>query len=83
VRGSGPVTRGVSLYDDAASVCDGAPARVLGSGTIDGDTLMLQGALACIPGGNRLRSLVTVGFVFDPSTGTLVDDFGVTWYRAG
>jgi hypothetical protein len=82
VRGTNPVIRAVSYYDDAASICGGAPARIPGTGAIDGDTLILSGVLACVPGGTPLGR-VTVEYVYESSTDSLTDEFGVTWTRAG
>jgi hypothetical protein len=82
VRGSNPVTRAVSVYDDAASICGGAPARIPGAATIDGETMIMTGVLACIPGGTPLPGRVTIAFDYDGSTDTLTDEFGVTWFRA-
>lgn len=82
VRGSGPGRRAVALSDDAASVCGGEPARVSGSATVDGTTLVLRGAVTCHPGGNPFRGPVTITWVTGLTTGTLVDEFGVTWERS-
>jgi hypothetical protein len=82
VRGAGAYTRAVYLYDDAATVCGGAPARVPGSGVIDGDVLFLRAVVVCTPGGNQFREHVVVGFIYDAGSDTLVDSSGVTWYRS-
>jgi hypothetical protein len=71
------------LFDDSATVaCDGSPARVQGSGLVDGDSLLMTGTLTCMPGGNPLRGRISLGFVYNPGTDTLSDDTGVTWHRA-
>ena len=41
----------------------------------------MTGTLTCMPGGNPLRFRISVGFVYDPATDTLTDEFGVTWFR--
>lgn len=78
VRGSG--AGAVSLYDDAAGICAGAPARIPGTGAVNADVLTLTGVLVCVPGGPPIGR-VTVEFTYDASSDTLTDQFGVTWYR--
>jgi hypothetical protein len=71
------------LFDDSATTaCQGSPARVQGSGLVDGDSLLMTGTLTCMPGGNPVRGRTSVRFVYNPGTDTLSDDSGVTWYRA-
>jgi hypothetical protein len=70
-------------YDDAASACGGAPTLFVGSGHMDGDELVMFGALACQPGGNVLKGVVPIGFTYDAADDTLTDFFGVTWSRVG
>ena len=77
-------TRSVSLFDDGASAC-GYPdvnvsARLSGRGTIDGDTLTVDLAGQCSPGGDPIGATVEYSA---PGDGTLVDSFGVTWHRPG
>ena len=83
VTGSGNGSYGTVWHDDAASACGGAPTLFVGSGHLDGDELVMFGALACQPGGNILRGVVPIGFSYDPSDDTLTDFFGVTWTRIG
>ena len=83
VTGSGMGSYGMFLYDDAASACGGAPTLFVGSSHLDGDELVMVGALACQPGGNGLHGVVEIGFTYDPSDDTLTDFFGVTWTRVG
>jgi hypothetical protein len=82
IRGAGVHTRSMYLYDDMATVCGGAPARVLGSGTIDGEVLFMNAVVACTPGGNPLRTRVVIGFSYDAGSDTLADSSGVVWYRS-
>jgi hypothetical protein len=79
VRGSG--AHAVSLYDDAAGVCGGAPARIPGTGAVSGELLTMTGVLVCTPGGTPLGR-VAIEFNYDSSSDTLTDQFGVTWHRA-
>lgn len=81
VRGSGAHVYAMSLVDDAASACDGNPAGVVGSGVVDGDTVLMTATLTCQPGGNIFRGRLFIEFVYDAQTDTLTDFFGVTWYR--
>jgi hypothetical protein len=83
VRGSGAHTRAVSLFDDAGSVCGGAPTLVAGTGTIDDIFLGGLVAVNCLPGGNAFHGRVFVEFMYDESTDTLVEPSGVVWHRAG
>jgi hypothetical protein len=84
IMGSGGHVYSKIYVDEAATgACDGNPATITGPGFVDGDVVVLNGALTCLPGGNVFRSRITVGFVHDSSTDTLTDDFGITWHRAG
>lgn len=83
IRGASNGHRAMSMYDDAAGICGGAPALVSGAGTISGTTITMRAAIACLPGGNPLPGRVSVEFSYDAGTDTLVDQFGVTWHRAG
>jgi hypothetical protein len=84
IRGSGRHVYSMYYYDDAAtSACGGDPAQVTGTGHPDGDNLTMVGALACLPGGNWVRSRIVLAYVYDGSTDTLTDDAGVVWHRAG
>ena len=51
IRGSGQGSYSVVLFDDAASVCGGAPAMFVGPGRATGDTLEVTGTLTCCPAG--------------------------------
>jgi len=82
ISGSGTRVYAVSLYDDAASLCDGAPALAEGSARVEDDQLFSRLAAVCIPGGNRLRGVIEIGFTYDEGADTLTDDFGVVWSRA-
>ena len=83
VNGSGSHRYSMFLYDDeATSACDGNPARLTGTGELDGDTLTMTGSLTCLPGGNALRFRIDYVFVYSAGSDTLTDDAGVVWYRA-
>jgi hypothetical protein len=83
ITGSGRRAYAVAYFDEAAnSLCDGAPAMVNGSGRVDGDTLVTRGAATCLPGGNRLRGVITIEYTYDADADTLTDGFGVVWTRA-
>jgi hypothetical protein len=82
IRGSGEGTYGMSLFDDAATACGGSPAGFVGSGTVDGETLLMFGTLTCRPGGNFIRSRIPYEFTYSSATDTLTDFTGVTWTRA-
>jgi hypothetical protein len=84
IVGTGAHVYAVTYFDDeASSACGGDPARIVGPGFTDGDTITLVGALTCLPGGNHFRTRFTIAYSYDGSTDTLTDDFGVTWDRAG
>ena len=82
IQGTGPRYAVREVDDSATSVCGGSPATVAGSGTVDGDWLVVQATLACTPGGNVLRSRIEIAFSYDAGTGTLVDNEGVVWSPA-
>src|SRR4051795_4816422 len=69
----------VNEFDDAATVCGGAPARVVGAGTVDASTLFVPVTVACLPGGNVFRHRVVVTFTYVSGSDTLTDDAGVVW----
>lgn len=81
ITGSGRSVYAMSLYDDAASLCGGAPALATGSGSVDEDTLLMRVAAVCLPGGNVLRGVIDIGFI-QAGDDTLIDEFGVVWSRA-
>jgi hypothetical protein len=84
VTGSGQTAYSMVYVDESATVaCDGAPARISGPGFVDGDVVVMYGTLVCIPGGNVVRSRLTLSFEYNPDTGTLTDSFGIVWQRAG
>ena len=72
------------VYDDesATGACNGAPARIVGPGFVDGNVVVFEGTLVCLPGGNPFRSRLTLGFGYDAGTDTLTDSFGIVWHRA-
>ena len=82
ITGSGRHGYAISLVDDAASLCDGAPALATGSGRVEEEQLLMRAAAVCLPGGNALRGVISIGFIYDAGADTLTDDFGVVWSRA-
>ena len=83
IRGSGPGIHAMRLYDDSASVaCDGFPAHVQGTGSVEGNSLVMTGTLTCQPGGNWLADRISLSFTYSPGTDTLTDESGVTWVRS-
>lgn len=81
ITASGRRVYAMSLHDEAASLCGGAPALASGSGSVEEDTLLMRAAAVCLPGGNVLRGVIDIGFV-QAGADTLIDDFGVVWSRA-
>ena len=83
VRGSGTSSYAIYLFDDSATgACDGDPAKLIGTGILDGSDFSTMGTLVCLPGGNRLRFRIDYGFVYSASADTLTDDAGVVWTRS-
>lgn len=83
ISGSGNGAYGMFLFDDAAtSACGGAPARFVGSGVADGDTLVMFGTIVCLPGGNVVRHRIAIAFEYSSGDDTLTDETGVTWDRS-
>lgn len=82
ISGSGNRVYAMSLFDDAAGLCDGAPASAQGSGRVEEGGLSMRATAVCLPGGNVLRGVIEIGFEHDEGTDTLTDDFGVVWSRA-
>ena len=81
ITSSGRHVYAMSLYDDAATLCGGAPALAIGSGSVEEDMLLMRAAAVCLPGGNVIRGVIGIGFV-QAGDDTLIDDFGVVWSRA-
>jgi hypothetical protein len=80
ISGSGEGALALRVYDDAATVCGGDPARIVGSGRVDGDLLGAAVTVVCIPGGNVL-GIIGFDVVYDADTDTLTDFSGVVWTR--
>ena len=82
IRGSGQGTYAMFLVDDSATnACDGNPAMFVGTSVPD-NTLVMVGSLACLPGGNVVRSRIAIEFVYSPGADTLTDETGVVWHRS-
>ncbi|CUR55681.1 exported hypothetical protein [metagenome] len=82
IMGSGNRAYAMTIFDDSATLCDGAPALVTGSARVEEDQLFMRAAAVCLPGGNRLRGVIGIGFSVDAGSDTLTDEFGVVWSRA-
>lgn len=82
LTGSGNRVYAMTLFDESASLCGGAPALATGSGRVEGDQLLTRVSVVCLPGGNVLHGVIGIGFVHDAGADTLTDDFGVVWSRA-
>lgn len=80
MTGSGRRVYAMSLSDDAATLCGGAPALATGSGILEEDNLLMRAAAVCLPGGNLLRGVIAIGFI-QAGPDTLIDDSGVVWSR--
>jgi hypothetical protein len=78
--GSGTGALAVRYYDDFATVCGGSPARFAGHGRVDGDTVVSDVLLVCLPGGNVFGH-ITVEATYNASDDTLSDPSGVVWTR--
>jgi hypothetical protein len=71
----------VVLFDDAATgACGGLAATARGFGIVHGNHLQTLLNLSC-EGGGRLTN-IPLGFDYDAATDTLLDSFGVVWFRA-
>ena len=86
IMGSGARGRhAVMVEDDAATVaCDGAPAHVQGSGTVERNVLSWFFTVSC-PGTGRPPFHGRTGpgsFTYRSGTDTLIDDSGVIWHRS-
>lgn len=73
----------VLLFDDAATVCGGAPAIATGRGTLSGDVVEIDDFFVdCLNGDPDFP--VAYSFTYDPATGTLTsppDDTGFDTYN--
>ena len=81
IVGSGVRNYSVFYVDHAATVCGGAPAKVVGTGKLQGDVLQTVGTLTCKPGGNVFRARIGIAYEYDAGTDTLTDEFGNVWTR--
>jgi hypothetical protein len=77
--------RFVHYFDDGASACGwpdiNVTATLNGIGTVSGDTLTTDLTGQCNGGTGGDLDSGTVTYTYDSSTNTLLDSFGVTWYR--
>lgn len=85
ITGAGAPAYAMFLSDDATSgACGGPPAKLVGSGRVDGDELLMRGVLVCLPGGNPVgREQFYFAFEHDDAADTLTDSTGVVWHRLG
>jgi hypothetical protein len=78
--GPSEVRRVVWLDDVAASACDGDRFFAEGVGSVSGNAILVVFEVYCGSAGNLIGE-DTVEFVFDPSSGTMTDSYGITWSR--
>jgi hypothetical protein len=91
VSGEGVVE--ITVLDDLASVCAGAPSTMTGSGRLEGDTTLVipTPVLTCddgtepqaLSGGSLEEILRDLTFTHDPGSDTLSDNNGSAWHREG
>ena len=83
ITGAGHQAYSMVYVDDVAtSACDGDPAQIAGPGFTQGEDLVMVGSLVCLPGGNFLRTRITILFDYDAGADTLTDSFGIVWERS-
>ena len=83
ITGSGGKAYAMVYVDESATgACNGAPARIVGPGVVDGNDIVMEATLVCLPGGNPFRSRLAIGFSYDAGSDTLTDSFGIVWHRA-
>ena len=84
ISGSGLNVYAMTYVDESAtSACGGNPAQLSGPGFVDGSDLVMVATLVCRPGGNDLRTRISIRFDYDAGTDTLTDAFEIVWQRAG
>ena len=84
ITGSGRHAYSMVYVDESATgACAGDPAQVTGPGFVEGEDLVMVGTLVCLPGGNGLRTRISIFFDYDAGADTLTDSFGIVWERAG
>ena len=81
ISGASAHTRAVMLFDDAGTICGGAPTLVSGVGTIDENILWVDVTVKCLPGGNPIHARVGIAFVYDEASDTIGEPSGVVWHR--
>jgi hypothetical protein len=91
VSGEGVVE--ITVLDDLASVCSGAPSTMIGVGRLEGATMLVIPApvLTCDDGSqpealsdSSLEEILEdLTLAYDPETDTLTDNLGSTWWREG
>ena len=70
----------IVLFDDVATgACGGFPATLHGVGVVSGDHMDTLLNLGCA-GGGRITG-IGLGFDYRGSSDTLLDGFGVVWFR--
>lgn len=74
----------VKIFDDAATLAcpatDG-PAIAIGTGVVSGDVLHADWFLRCLKEDTSFPG--SMDFLYDPSSDTLSDSFGVVYHRPG
>ncbi len=79
------------VVDDSASVCSGAPSTMSGTGSLEGDMVLVipeplytcdDGAIPEVLSGPPLEEqLRNLTFTYNPGSDTLTDTFGLVWTR--
>jgi hypothetical protein len=93
IQGLEDGTAEITVLDDFASVCSGAPSTMTGIGRLEGDRELVlpSAALTCddgsqpeaLSGPPLEEQLQDLTFTHDPGTDTLTDNFGSLWAREG
>ena len=85
IKGAGRPVYSVFLRDDFTSgACGGPPAKLVGHGVSDDNGLFVRGTLVCLHRGNPIPGVrVSFHLDYDAAAGTLTDESGVVWERAG
>jgi hypothetical protein len=83
IRDLGDGTFEMELVDDAATVCDGAPATVTGTGAVSGARMTVAPAVLTCEGGEPTSIGEDLTFDYDVKTDTLFDSSGIVWRRPG
>jgi hypothetical protein len=73
------VARDVAMVDLRATVCGGGTWTGAGPGTVDGDSIFVEGSASCVDGEKNVNFTPT--WTYDGSSRTLQDPDGLRWTR--